>query len=201
MLVNFIGGYLIAEIAGYCMEVNLQIGYKIKALRIKYNYTQEELATKCGLSKGFISLLERDLTSPSIATLIIILDSLGTNLKEFFSNKLSEKVIFSTKGIQPIKNEQLKNEIIKIFNDNEKRILRGELINIKSGGSTEDYPAHDGYEYGYVIKGKINVYYGNIEYKARKGDIVLFKAKEPFTIKNNENNLATVLWTSIFTES
>lgn len=47
----------------------MEIGSKIKELRIAKGLTQEELADRAELSKGFISQLERDLTSPSIATL------------------------------------------------------------------------------------------------------------------------------------
>ena len=64
----------------------MKIGDKIKRMRIEKGLTQEELANRCELSKGFISQLENDLTSPSIATLIDILEILGTNLKEFFSD-------------------------------------------------------------------------------------------------------------------
>ncbi len=46
----------------------MNIGSKIKELRIQKSLTQEELADRAELSKGFISQLERDLTSPSIAT-------------------------------------------------------------------------------------------------------------------------------------
>ena len=52
------------------------IGEKIKDLRLSCNLTQEELADRCELTKGYISQLENDLTSPSIATLIDILTSL-----------------------------------------------------------------------------------------------------------------------------
>ena len=73
----------------------MQIGEKIKRLRVEKQLTQEELANRCELSKGFISQLENDLTSPSIATLIDILDILGTNLNEFFSEASNEKIVFS----------------------------------------------------------------------------------------------------------
>ena len=49
----------------------MDIGQKIKELRVAKGLTQEELADRSELSKGFISQLERDLTSPSIATLLI----------------------------------------------------------------------------------------------------------------------------------
>ena len=61
----------------------MEIGPKIKRLRIQLGLTQEELANRCELSKGFISQLERDLTSPSIATLIDILECLGTSPRAF----------------------------------------------------------------------------------------------------------------------
>ncbi|NLX62488.1 MAG: helix-turn-helix transcriptional regulator, partial [Tissierellia bacterium] len=52
----------------------MEIGKKIRRLRIQNSLTQEELAERCELTKGFISQVERDLTSPSIATLRDILE-------------------------------------------------------------------------------------------------------------------------------
>ena len=73
----------------------MQIGEKIRVLRMEKQLTQEELANRCELSKGFISQVENDLTSPSIATLIDILEILGTKLPDFFSETKEEKVTFS----------------------------------------------------------------------------------------------------------
>lgn len=73
----------------------MDIGAKIKNLRLKYGLTQEELADRAELSKGFISQLERNLTSPSIITLIDILECLGTTPGEFFQEKQDEKIIFT----------------------------------------------------------------------------------------------------------
>ena len=50
----------------------MEIGAKLRELRVQKSLTQKELADRCELSKGFISQVERDLTSPSIATLIDI---------------------------------------------------------------------------------------------------------------------------------
>lgn len=64
----------------------MDIGLKLKELRIQKSLTQEELADRAELSKGFISQLERNLTS-SISTLTDILQCLGTDLKEFLMKK------------------------------------------------------------------------------------------------------------------
>ena len=74
----------------------MEIGGKIKERRTLLMLTQQELADRCELTKGYISQLENDLTSPSIATLIDILSALGTDLKEFFADAdKDEKVVFS----------------------------------------------------------------------------------------------------------
>ena len=72
----------------------MEIGNKIKQLRLQCDLTQEELANRCELTKGYISQLENELTSPSIATLMDILSALGTNLKDFFSEEPEEKIVF-----------------------------------------------------------------------------------------------------------
>ena len=74
------------------MNSGINIGSKIRNLRSQKGLTQEELADRCELSKGFISQLERDLTSPSIATLVDILQCLGTDLKEFFNDSEDKQI-------------------------------------------------------------------------------------------------------------
>ena len=72
----------------------MELGGKIKQMRNQKGLTQEELADRCELTKGYISQLENDLNSPSIATLTDILSALGSNLSEFFREEAKEKVIF-----------------------------------------------------------------------------------------------------------
>lgn len=71
------------------------LGEKIKDLRLTCGLTQEELADRCELSKGYISQIENDLTSPSIATLVDLLAALGTNLKEFSPARTTTKRSFT----------------------------------------------------------------------------------------------------------
>ena len=73
----------------------MNIGEKLRKLRLQRELTQEEMADRCELSKGFISQVERDLASPSIATLTDMLECLGSNLKDFFSETDDEKTVFS----------------------------------------------------------------------------------------------------------
>ena len=76
-------------------ELFMDLGEKIKSMRHQKGLTQEELANRCELTKGYISQLENNLNSPSIATLTDILSALGSNLAEFFREEKDEKVVFT----------------------------------------------------------------------------------------------------------
>ena len=89
----------------------MDIGAKLKELRILKGLTQEELADRAELSKGFISQLERDLTSPSIATLMDILQCLGTSIGEFFNETPEEQIVFGKTDYFEKHDLELKNEI------------------------------------------------------------------------------------------
>ena len=69
----------------------MELGEKIRRMRNQKGLTQEELADRCELTKGYISQLENDLTSPAIATLTDILVALGSNLSEFIREESKEK--------------------------------------------------------------------------------------------------------------
>ena len=65
----------------------MDIGAKIKRIRLSNQLTLEELANRSELTKGFLSQLERDLTSPSVATLENLLPILKTFFRKMKMNK------------------------------------------------------------------------------------------------------------------
>ena len=101
----------------------MSIGNRLKELRVLKGLTQEELADRAELSKGFISQVERDLTSPSIATLTDILQCLGTSLSEFFSEEPEEPIVFGRQDYFEKYDAELKNEIQWIVPSSRKMIL------------------------------------------------------------------------------
>ncbi len=174
----------------------MEIGEKIKRLRFKNGLTQEELADRCELTKGFISQMERDLTSPSIATLVDILESLGTNLQEFFNETLDEKVVFTKDDVFESENEDL-NYILKwIIPNAQKNIMEPILMELGPSGRTkEDYP-HEGEEFGYVMNGSILLHIGKDKYKVKKGESFYYKANSNHYIENTGKTIAKVIWVS-----
>lgn len=116
----------------------MDIGSKLKEIRTLKGLTQEELADRAELSKGFISQLERNLTSPSIATLTDILQCLGTTLGEFFNETPEEQVVFGKADYFEKYDAELKNEIRWIIPNAQKNMMEPILITLEAGGST--YP-------------------------------------------------------------
>ena len=175
----------------------MKIGQKIRHLRIKNGLTQEELADRRELSKGFISQLERDLTSPSIATLVDILECLGTNLKEFFSEENNEKICFSSDDYFVTNNEELKNNIHWIVPNSQKNKMEPIIVHLEKGVKTLKEDPHEGEEFGYVFQGSIYLNLGSRKIRVKKGECFYFSPIVDHYIENTSNSIdAQVLWIS-----
>lgn len=81
------------------MSIEEKIGMKIRNLRNQNGLTQEELADRTELTKGFISQLERGLTAPSVSTLLDIVECLGTNLSDFSTMRMTCRSYFQKRII------------------------------------------------------------------------------------------------------
>ena len=174
----------------------MNIGSKIKELRIQKSLTQEELADRAELSKGFISQLERDLTSPSIATLVDILQCLGTNLEQFFSGTTSEQVVFKKSDYFEKYDAELKNQIKWIIPNAQKNMMEPILLTLDASGSTYPDNPHEGEEFGYILNGSITLHIGNRTYKVKKGESFYFTANMQHYITASEKTGATLIWIS-----
>lgn len=174
----------------------MDIGNKLKELRIQKSLTQEELADRSELSKGFISLLERNLTSPSIATLIDILQCLGTDLKDFFTETAEEQIAFSEADYFEKIDGELGNKIEWIIPNAQKNIMEPIKLTLKAGGSTYPDNPHEGEEFGYVLSGSITIMLGKRQIKVKKGESFYFQPDSTHYVKASEKTGATLLWVS-----
>lgn len=173
----------------------MKIGYKLKTLRIAKGLTQEELADRAELSKGFISQVERDLTSPSISTLVDILQCLGTNLRDFFNNEEDEQIVFKQTDYFEKKDEELGNLIEWIIPNAQKNEMEPIRLTLNPGGSTYPDLPHEGEEFGYVISGNIQIHIGSKVHKAKKGESFYFTPSGKHYIEAGKTG-AVLIWVS-----
>ena len=171
------------------------LGEKIKNLRLSCDLTQEELADRCELTKGYISQLENDLTSPSIATLIDILSALGTTLKEFFADEdAEEKVSFSkNEFIEKVTDDYVLNWVVP---NAQKNVMEPVHMVLHGGAKTDDDFPHEGEEFGYVIKGEIALKLGKRSVTVKKGESFYFTPNTVHSIVNKKDSDAEFIWVS-----
>ena len=174
----------------------MSIGAKLKELRVCKGLTQEELADRAELSKGFISQLERDLTSPSIATLIDILQCLGTSLKDFFNDADDEQIVFSPEDFFEKIDTELHNKIEWIIPNAQKNMMEPIRVTLEADGSTYPDQPHEGEEFGYVLSGSVTVIIGSRSIRAKKGDAFYYKPDSEHYIKAGKKSGAVFLWIS-----
>lgn len=173
----------------------MKIGKKIKDLRNKFNLTQEELADRLELSKGYISQLENDLTEPSISTLEDIVLALGTNLSDFFKDdKQIDQIVFK-KDDYFIK-EYSGYNINWLVTNAQKNEMEPILVTILPHSQTDiDYP-HEGQEFGYVLEGEVLLCIDTSIYKIKKGETFYFDSTKNHYLKNIKDKLCRVIWVS-----
>ena len=172
----------------------MDIGNKLKELRVLKGLTQEELADRSELSKGFISQLERNLTSPSITTLMDILQCLGTSIGEFFNEAPDEQIIFGKQDYFVKLDTEYKNEIKWIIPNAQKNTMEPIYLTLEAGGSTCPDTPHEGEEFGYILQGTVSIHLGNKTYKAKKGESFYYTADKTHFLSSK--NGATLIWVS-----
>ncbi len=172
----------------------VKIGKKIKELRILYGLTQEELANRTELTKGYISQLENDLVEPSLSTLEDIVIALGTNLSEFFSSEHAEQIVFSEKDYFVKKDDNY--EIKWLVPNAQKNEMEPILLTIYPNSETDqDYP-HEGQEFGYVLEGELILVIDGKLQRVRKGETFYYNSNKTHYLKNGKDKICRVIWVS-----
>lgn len=175
----------------------MEIGSKIKRMRVRLGLTQEELAARTELTKGFISQLERDIASPSIATLMDILEALGSNVSEFFSEKEEDGLtVYAAEDMFIKEDEDAGVSIRWLVTNAQKNALEPILVTLSPGASTEPDDPHEGEEFGYVLSGAITLLCGEQKHRVRRGDAFYFHPTGVHYLINSGKTEGKVLWVS-----
>ena len=172
----------------------MNIGDRIKHLRKQQGLTLEELAARSELSKGFLSQVERNLTSPSISTLDDILEALGSSLADFFRDDRDERIIFRTADFYVSEKE---NHTIKwIVPNAQKHTMEPILLELPVAGRSFDMSPSNGEEFAYVLEGTITLCCDDKKYTVKKGETFYMKCNTFHHIENAKEKPAKVLWVS-----
>ena len=170
------------------------IGERISTLRQAKSLTQEELASRANLTKGFISQVERNLTSLSVESLLGILDALDEKPSTFFDEAFEQKIVFKAKDRVDLEKEDVATFQI-LVPAAQNRLMDPALVALRAGEKLEEGP-HEGEEFGFVVSGGIELSLGVKTYRLKKGECFYFRASKRHHIANRRKTGALVLWVS-----
>jgi transcriptional regulator with XRE-family HTH domain len=171
-----------------------RIGSRLRAARRARGMTIAELASAADLSNGFISLLERDETNASVATLLRICELLGVRIGSLFEQPRTslvrkrdrEVVNFGGFGVEDV-----------VLTPRWERSLEVIESTIEAGGRSGDEPHafEADAELIYVLRGSLDLTMGDEVHRLRSGDALLIDPRDAHSWVNpSRTSDATVLW-------
>lgn len=180
------------------MDHNLTIGSKIKNLRKENNMTLKQLSEKSGLSAGFLSQLERGISTIAVDSLAKIAEILGVNLTTFFQDvepAESNPVVRGFEASYTCISAQIIQSIlsnnVSAF-DTLPRLFQLMPMANPETNKLEMY-SHHGEEYLYVLEGVVTVFVGENEYCLYPGDSIQIHSNMPHNWVNYTNKIAKLL--------
>ncbi|WP_026021446.1 helix-turn-helix domain-containing protein [Paenibacillus senegalensis] len=168
----------------------MDIGTKIRAIRHRRKLTIAQMCEATGLSKGFISNIENNNTSPSIHTLSTIAEFLKVPLPYLLLEKKQHMRVVRKNARRTSSFKQLSIEHLT-----SKGPLRMMIVESPAGASIgEDEPhAHEGEECHLVLQGKVLAKQGEDSLIAEEGDCFTWNASVPHTVKNIGDTKSVIL--------
>lgn len=171
------------------------IGHHIRRLRQEQSLTLQQLAEMCGLSSPYLSQIENDKASPSIATLRRIARALKARIVDFFADELIEDPPVLppsewTRVILPRWQAEV-HQMVHIVGD--KRMQPFHTVVPPGGGTREDY-SHPGEEFGYVLEGELTLRLGAETYTLASGTAVYYSSLIPHSWRNLTEEPCRLIW-------
>ena len=156
----------------------LEIGSRIRKLRLQQRRTQQEIATACGFTKSLISKIESNKVMPPVATLVKIANSLGTNISALIE-------VDENGGSAKVSAQEVEKSLVKTAQGYwihpfamgyRRKRMQPFLFLVRKGEVKEHHLAHEGEEFIYVLEGRIQVQVGSEEHTLDAGDALYFDA-------------------------
>ena len=172
----------------------VRIGPRLRAARKANGYTLDQLAAATQLTKGFLSRVERDETSPSVASLLTLCEVMSIEIGSLFA---TPDVALVRRSEAPAINLGGTGVAEQLMTPRGQSGLQLVHSTIEPGGSGGDdlYTLDCEVEVVYVLKGSIEMVFSDRRQKVTAGDALTFTGGEPHTWVNPSTARgAEVVW-------
>ena len=175
------------------MKQESSVGERLRTLRAERNLSQRALAQLAGISPNSISLIERDETSPSVATLQNLATALQVRVSYFFQDE-SEQSILHVKSGQRSAVDSQGVRIESIGSRIPSQEIEPFLVQLAPHTSSgERQVIHAGHEVVYCVTGRLEYYIDGTVYLVERGDFLVFEASLPHLWRNPFDETAEFL--------
>ncbi len=174
------------------------IGARMREARLGRDMTLQALADACGLSPSMLSLVERGRASPSIGSLIVIANALGVPMSELVVDQPADDEKLVVRPSEQKLVETAAHVIRRIIREDR---TRGVSIALNEyaphTGATEKPITHNGFEYGFVLDGKLTVEVDGTTHVLERGDLISYNSRRPHRIWNHGKQQVRTLWINL----
>ncbi len=174
---------------------DLALGPRIRTIRRARGQTLRQLADRAGVTESFLSQVEREVASPSIATVQRVARALDLSIAELFAEEPAAGRVVRREDRRRIAYPGLK-AVDEFLTSNMAGRLQVILSTIEPGGGTGDEPyTHDSdEEVVVVLSGVLDLWVGDEHYVLREGDAITFPSRLPHWNMNHGDVSASVLF-------
>ncbi len=174
-----------------------KVGVRVRALRRERGLTIEQIAAATGLTKGFISQLERDRTSPSLSSIARICDALGVRLSHIFERDPAPALV--RKADRPAVDTYFPTNNFLLSSREEQRFQAIESeVAPGAGAGAELYSLPGETEFVYVLEGSLELQVGGETHLLEAGDTITYDLSKPHTWRNaSDSEPLRVLWVAV----
>jgi transcriptional regulator with XRE-family HTH domain len=174
-----------------------KVGARVRSLRRERGLTIEQLAAATGLTKGFISQLERDRTAPSLTSIARICDALGVPLSHIFEREPGPALVRRGERVQVASATASENHLLSSRDEARFQAIESEIA--PGAGAGDELSSLPGeMEFVYVLAGSLELQVADETHVLHEGDALTYPLSKPHTWRNaSSTDSARVLWVSV----
>jgi transcriptional regulator with XRE-family HTH domain len=165
--------------------MDIDVGERLRNVRVTFGLSQRALARRAGVTNGLISLIEQNRVSPSVSSLKKVLDGVPMTLAEFFTLDMAAapKAVFGADELTEIGNDQVSLRLVAAQRAGRQLTLLHERY--APGAETGDEMlSHRGEEGGIVVKGRIELTLAGVTRVLSAGEAYYFSSHLPHRFRN-----------------
>lgn len=171
-----------------------RLGARLRHAREQRRLSLAEVASRTGLSKGFLSRVERDRTSPSVASLLAVCEAVSLPMERLFATPPVSLVRAADRPQADLPGAAVVDTLITPPHESRVTVLETLAAPAGSGGE-ELYSLPSECEVCYVLEGAIELDIDGTTYTLERGDAITFGAAVPHTWRNvAENRSSRICW-------